>query len=452
MKKIIVYVLILSVFCISGCQKSASVLSDNSSVTEHIVVDDDTDSEYIAVSSQPSQDTTTNITSDATTTATSNTATESADNTISSDVTNQIIRPEKVTTVYKFSIKTANNEHIKKVYYDSQNGNTLQYCLFLPDDYSADKKYPVILFLHGAGEIGSDNVTQLRNINNMFIKNPDYVSQSILICPQTPEWWRLDREYGDGKGTLTSALHLLQEIQKEYSCDENRIYLTGLSMGGYATWELLEHYGDIFAAAVPVCGYGNEMNGQAFVDIPIRIYHGTADPTVSFSSSQDMYNAIVAAGGQKVELFPLEGVGHDAWLYAYADTTMFDWMFAQDKSKTTPTTINPTVPFRVVDSNGNTVITDDDIKEVDYTIHSSKNSGPVDIELLLTDEGKAKLEKAYTTSGGREFTVYCRLQKIYSFTATQPPIDNIFLISGVFKIDNYLSYYHMINDACFENS
>ncbi len=451
MKKIIIYVLIIFVFCISGCQKNVSVISDNSSITEHIVVDDDTDSKIDAISNQSSEDTTTNIETDTTNVTTSPT-TESVDTVTSSDITNQITRPEKVTTVYKFSIKTANTEHIKKVYYDSQNGNTLQYCLFLPDDYSADKKYPVILFLHGAGEIGTDNVTQLNNINNMFTKNPDYVSQSILICPQTPEWWRLDREYGDGKGTLTSALHLLQEIQSEYSCDENRIYLTGLSMGGYATWELLQNYGEIFAAAVPVCGFGTEMLAHTLVDIPIRIYHGTADPTVSFSSSQDMYNAIVAAGGQKVELFPLEGVGHDAWTYAYADTTMFDWMFAQDKSKTTPAIIKPALPFRVVDSNGNTVITDDDIKEVNYSIHSSKNSGGVDMELLLTDDGKAKLEKAYTTSGGKEFTVYCRLQKLYSFTATQAPIDNLFLISGVFKIDNYLPYYHMINDACFENS
>ena len=451
MRKIIVYVLIVSVFCISGCQKNVSLILDNSSMTEQIIADDN-DSKIDDVSNHLLENTTANITTNITTTTeTTDTTTESVDSVTSSDITDQIARPEKVTTVYKFSIKTANTEHIKNTYYDSQNGNTLQYCLFLPDDYSADKKYPVILFLHGAGEIGTDNVTQLRNINNMFIKNPDYVSQSILICPQTPEWWRLDREYGDGKGTLTSALHLLQDIQKEYSCDENRIYLTGLSMGGYATWELLQNYGEIFAAAVPVCGFGTEMFAYKLVDIPIRIYHGTADPTVSFSSSQDMYDAIVAAGGQKVELFPLEGVGHDAWLYAYADTTMFDWMFAQDKSKTTPAIINPALPFRVVDSNGNNVITDDDIKEVNYSIHSSKNPGGVDMELLLTDEGKAKLEKAYTTSGGKEFTVYCRLQKIYSFTATLPPIDNMFLISGVFKIDNYISYYHMINDACLEN-
>ena len=72
----------------------------------------------------------------------------------------------------------------------------------------------------------------------------------------------------------------------------------------------------------------------------------------------------------------------------------------------------------------------------------------MDIELLLTDNGKAKLEKAYTTSGGKEFTVYCRLQKIFSFTATQKPVDNKFVISGIFKIDNYLPYYNILNDAC----
>ncbi|MBR5472917.1 MAG: prolyl oligopeptidase family serine peptidase [Clostridia bacterium] len=359
MKKVIVAFLIISVLCLNGCKKlssdtSSDILSNISSIEYVDNLNDSSDASIISSINSTTNSTTSSVVSDN-----------------SSDTQNTIIRPEKVKTIYGF--KEGISDHIKNTFYDTKNGNTLQYCLFIPDDYSANKKYPVILFLHGAGEIGTDNASQLTNIKNMFSKNPDYVSQAIVICPQTPEWWRLDRDYGDRKGTLSSAMNLLEEIQKQYSCDENRIYLTGLSMGGYATWELLQNYSHIFAAGVPVCGFGNEMNAAALVDIPIRIYHGTADPTVSFSSSQSMYDAIVAAGGKKVELFPLEGVGHDAWSYAYADTTMFEWMFSQDKSKSTPSPIKPVGPFRIVDSNGNNVITIDDVIDVDYSIVNLEN-------------------------------------------------------------------------------
>lgn len=454
MKKIIIFILIISVFILSGCQKNISEISNNSSIDMPANVSSNVDSgldnsssltSSEPIQSTPSSDNNSSIVDN----TSSDTTTESVETVTSSNEKPKIIRPEKITNVYAFNFENGGSEPIKETFYDQQNGNKLKYCLYLPANYSADKKYPVILFLHGAGEIGADNIKQLNNIRNMFDKNPDYVAQSILICPQTPEWWYLDREYGDRKGTLSSALNLLYKIEEQYSCDKNRIYVTGLSMGGYATWELLQNYGEIFAAGVPVCGFGTEMLAYTLVDIPIRIYHGTADPTVSFSNSQRMYDAIIAAGGTKVELFPLEGVGHDAWHYAYADSTMFDWMFAQDKSKQTPSKIVPSLPFKILDSNGNIVISNEDVYDVDYSIVGSAKTGDVDIELLLTENGKEKLEKAYTASGGKEFTVYCRLQKMYSFTATNPPVDNKFVISGIFKIDNYLSYYHMLREACY---
>ncbi|MBR3968940.1 MAG: prolyl oligopeptidase family serine peptidase [Clostridia bacterium] len=507
MKKIIVAFLVISIFCLSGCHKFSSVVSGNSSNFEDVDVNSsytnnvDINSIITSVTNSNSdasngtENTTNNINNDNLNNSNINSdiidnqnkdnsnlsnssnkpstessqinssidyndsqveenssinSTTSNDDNTSSNTTNKVERPEKVTKVYNLNMNTAGTQHLKRTFYDSQNGNTLQYCLFLPDDYSLEKKYPVILFLHGAGEIGTDNTTQLNNIKNIFTNNADYVAQSILICPQTPEWWRLDRDYGDRKGTLSSAMHLLEKIQNEYSCDENRIYLTGLSMGGYATWELLQNYSHVFAAGVPVCGFGNEMNAATLVDIPIRIYHGTADPTVSFSNSQSMYDAIIAAGGTKVELFPLEGVGHDAWNTAYADSTMFEWMFAQDKSKATPAKIEPSSPFKIVDANGNAIITAKDVTFVDYFIVGDTKSG-VDISLTLTDNGRSKLKKAYKNSTGKEFTVYFRLQKVYSFTATKPPIDNQFLMSGVFKIDNYLLYYHLLKDACSKN-
>ncbi len=450
MKKIFIILLIAAMLCITACNKKlgadTSNLSDLESIDIQInssIVSSDETLSTNSESSLPSN--TTDIYSSSENITSSDTT--STDNTTST-TTDVIPRPEKVTKIYDFNVNTTVAEPIKQIFKDQQNGNALPYCLYLPDNYSPNKKYPVILFLHGAGEIGSDNSLQLNNIKNMFTYNADYISQAILLCPQTPEWWSFDRDYyEDGKGTLSSAINLLKEIQNKYSCDKNRIYLTGLSMGSFATWDVLERYGDMFAAAVPVCGGGNEMNASAYVDIPIVMYHGTADPTVSFQSSQRTYDAIVAAGGTKALLIPLEGVGHDAWKQAYADRNMFAWLFAQDKSKNTFIKYQPTSAFRIVDSKGNNVITDDDVQVLDYL----ENPDGVDIKIWLKESGKSKLEKAYTGSGGQEFTVYCLSQKIYSFTATVAPVDKMFLISGVFDNTNYREFYDTVQSACFAN-
>lgn len=128
-------------------------------------------------------------------------------------------------------------------------------------------------------------------------------------------------------------MNLLNEIQRNYSCDKNRIYVMGLSMGGYATWTLLENYPDVFAAGVPICGWGNVYNAHLLVDIPIRIYHGRNDTTVSFSQSQAMYDAIIECGGKKVIFTKLSGYGHNVWEYAAYDDEMHEWLFSQSLKK-----------------------------------------------------------------------------------------------------------------------
>lgn len=352
MKKTIAILLAMCLICLVGCTKINDNYSSNYTSTFSEI---DTSSQIISSAETVSVNSDNVSSSDKATQVEDN----KSNNTITSEVTSSNItssdttvtapRPEKVTKIYDFNINTTVSEPQKLVFNDPQNGNKLPYCLYLPDDYSSSKKYPVILFLHGAGEIGSDNQLQLNNIRNMFAYNAHYVSQSILICPQTPEWWNLDRDYyGDKKGTLSSAINLLKDIQNKYSCDSNRIYLTGLSMGAFATWDVLENYGDMFAAAVPVCGGGNEMMAERYVDIPIVMYHGTAD-----------------------------------------------------------------------------------------------------LEILVSTEGKSKLEAAYTSSGGKEFTVYCLSQKIYSFTATTAPIDNKILIADVFSADNYRGFYEILKSICF---
>lgn len=356
-------------------------------------------------------------------------------------------RPEKVTKIYNTQLDFEVATPIKETFHDSQNGNVLPYALYIPKDYSASKKYPVLLFLHGAGEIGNDNQLQLNGIRNLLYYNADFVSQTILICPQTAEWWNLDREYeGDQKGTLGSVLHLLQKIQNTYSCDENRIYVTGLSMGGYATWDILEHYGNLFAAGIPLCGGGNSGNGRAFVDIPIRIYHGTEDRTVSPVQSKNMYRSIMAAGGNKVELYLLDGYGHDVWSYAYGNRDLFSWLFAQDKVHNPSGKYDYISYFRIVDFNGKTVITDEDIVYADY-INNLDHNDTVDIDIHLTEDGINRLNKAYTASNGKEFTVYCSTQKVYSFTAAKSISDDFFSVVGVFNGDNYLTFLNIIQNV-----
>lgn len=353
----------------------------------------------------------------------------------------QAERPEKITKIYTESIGFTEASPQKGSFYDEKNGNSLPYCLYVPKDYSPKKKYPVILFLHGAGELGNDNTSQLRCISNMFKKNGDFIAQCILVCPQTSVWWNLDGVIpGDGKGTLTSALHLLEDIEKTYSCDKNRLYVTGLSMGGYATWDLLERYGDIFAAGVPLCGGGNAYNGAAFKDIPIRIYHGTADGTVSFSNSKRMYDAIVAAGGKNVELFPLEGYGHDVWNYTYGDRDMFSWLFAQNKANKKAVKYDKkdiVSVFKITDKNGKTVVSDGDIVFTNFIMGG--NGSGIRANIRLSDSGAARLNEAYKSSGGGEFTVYIAGEKFYSFTATEPADDKMFVMAGVLTGENYAS-------------
>ena len=160
----------------------------------------------------------------------------------------------------------------------------------------------------------------------MFNAAGDIISGSIILAPQCPSggWWNLDEDgYGDEMGWLGAAWRLLESVKSEYGGDPDRIYITGLSMGGIATWALIDRYPEKFAAAVPVCGIGNSYSAYNLTGIPIKIYHGTADTTIGCGASDEMYNAILSAGGKMVDYKRLYGVGHNAWDTAYSDRDMF---------------------------------------------------------------------------------------------------------------------------------
>lgn len=354
---------------------------------------------------------------------------------------------EKITEVFDFNCSFPDTEVKAEVYNDPHNGKRLPYRLFFPANYDPSKKYPVLLVLHGAGEMGNNNYLQLHNVKKIFECNGDIVSQGFVLCPQTDVWWDLGGSKLTGK--LGSVLHLLEEVQNTYSCDSDRIYVTGLSMGGYATWDLLANYGHLFAAGMPVCGGNNQIgNGAAMKDIPLKIYHSRDDDTLPFSYSEDTYNAIVAAGGKMAEFIVLDGYKHNAWDYAYADRDAFSWLYAQKKSTYGIDAYEYVPYFTIQDAKGNVVISDEDIKMMYYIGgYNEKEEYVLTLNMMLTNSGFDKLEKAYKASKNSTFTVYWSTEKLYSYTVTGAPESNMLAMVGIFNDETVTTFYETVNHS-----
>ncbi len=224
---------------------------------------------------------------------------------------------------------------------------TLNYRLYVPDDYDPNIKYPVVLFLHGYGERGSDNNVQLGcgMMKGFFSKNYYKDHPCIIVAPQCPSstQWAVQGYTGSygisdtpSTNTFTEAIQLckkaVEQTVADYSVDTNRLYVTGLSMGGYGTWNIITHYPDYFAAAVPLCGGADPNKASRLVDLPIWAFHGDSDPTVPVSGTRDIYNAIIAAGGNKIQYTEYTGADHYIWDPTYARADVWNWMFSQSKS------------------------------------------------------------------------------------------------------------------------
>jgi predicted peptidase len=227
----------------------------------------------------------------------------------------------------------------KKVYKDA-DGKVLKYRLLLPPDYDSKTKYPLVLFLHGAGERGDDNTKQLVHGVAEFTKADNRKKYPcFLVAPQCPEgkkWcevdWGADRHDmpKEPSEPLRLAFELLEQLQKDYSIDAKRIYITGLSMGGYGTWDAICRKPDYFAAAVPICGGCDEKQAEKIAKVPIWAFHGAKDTAVKPARSKNMIEALKKAGGDP-KYTEYENVGHDSWVRAYQDAEMFAWMFGQKR-------------------------------------------------------------------------------------------------------------------------
>jgi len=205
------------------------------------------------------------------------------------------------------------------------DGKEAKYMLFVPHDYNGDKLYPLVLFLHGAGETGNDGQKQsyvgLGPVARMQAKTFPF----FILLPQSQERsWQ-----ADGKDAQR-ALAMLAEVQKNYKIDDKRLYLTGLSMGGFGTWSLAEKYPDRWAAIVPVCGGGDPDKAKDIKDIPCWIFHGDADTAVPVDRSRKMFQALQDAGG-KPKYTEYAGIGHNSWEMAYNTPELYEWMLQQHK-------------------------------------------------------------------------------------------------------------------------
>ena len=222
------------------------------------------------------------------------------------------------------------------------DGQTLNYRLLKPLNYDATKKYPVVLFLHGAGERGDDNVSQLKHGAPLFLKPEVREKYACFVvapqCPAEQKWadidWSSDTPTQPEKLSPSMALVLsaIELLQKEFSIDPDRLYVTGLSMGGYGTWDLITRFPEKWAAAAPVCGGGDKRKAALAKSVPIWAFHGVEDNAVKLVRTVEMIDAIKAAGGNPLfSEYPY--LGHDSWTTAYGEPEFLPWLFTQRREQ-----------------------------------------------------------------------------------------------------------------------
>jgi predicted peptidase len=208
----------------------------------------------------------------------------------------------------------------------NENEIDLKYLFFLPKDYYSDinTRWPLILFLHGMGERGANlELVKIHGIPKIIKTQTDF--PFITVSPQCPiEYvWRDD--------DMQQAVEdILLKIVKNYRVDKTRIYVTGLSMGGYGTWSLAARRPDLFAAAVPICGGGDPATVNVLKNLPIWVFHGGLDEVVLPKESEKMVRALEKAGGKvRYTLYP--EAYHDSWTETYDNTALYDWLLSNRK-------------------------------------------------------------------------------------------------------------------------
>jgi predicted peptidase len=239
--------------------------------------------------------------------------------------TDTIIVYDKSTTILKCIYK-----------YES---DSLLFRLSLPKDYDSSGTFPLLLFFHGAGERGDDNVSQMNLISD-FIESDLFQKQSsFVVLPQCPagekwvdaDWLQLTSTFNYvPERSMSLTIKLLNRILDNYKVDTNKLYVMGLSMGGFGTWDIITRMPDKFAAAVPICGGGDEEQAYKLSNIPIWAFHGSKDKLVNVSRSRNIASRVKSFNGNIIYT-EYKNVGHNAWSYAFKDSKLMSWIYSKSK-------------------------------------------------------------------------------------------------------------------------
>ena len=243
---------------------------------------------------------------------------------------------------------SAQDRNLFEAQYFIQDEDTLRCRILTPQNFALNKKYPLVVFLHGSGERGTDNSLQLAWGADLFL---DSINRSkfpaIVVFPQCPEnesWANVKRtEVKDSLGgfemdtvsntghTSAMVLRFIDTLLAHGSIDKSRIYLGGLSMGGFGTFEFLWRRPDLFTAAFPICGGGTPEKTRLYAKkLPIWIFHGDADPVVAVQHSRRMLHALKNTTAE-VKYTEYPGVAHDSWKNAFAEPGLLEWVFSKKK-------------------------------------------------------------------------------------------------------------------------
>jgi predicted peptidase len=230
------------------------------------------------------------------------------------------------------------SEAFRPAIFQVPNDGMLRYRLSAPPAIEGTDSAPLVVFLHGAGQRGEDNVSQLEHGAldiHRFSQQQDSPAFILAAQVSAEEQW-VDTPWSDDTHRISEQpsrsmrllMALIDNVIDEAPIDKHRVYLVGLSMGGFGVWDLLARRPQFFAAAIPVCGGGDIATANVIKGTPIWAFHGADDVVVKPRRSRDMVRALRAVGGQP-KYTEYEDVGHDAWTLAFADPEVMAWMFSQ---------------------------------------------------------------------------------------------------------------------------
>ncbi|AHM59690.1 phospholipase/carboxylesterase [Flammeovirgaceae bacterium 311] len=227
------------------------------------------------------------------------------------------------------------------------NGDTLPYQILLPQNFDPEQTYPLVLFLHGAGERGKDNAAQLAHGSSLFLRTDIRNNYPAVVvfpqCPKESYWSNVVIKHNDQgrefmfqtEGEPTTAMQLLQGLLQELISkpyiDKQRLYAGGLSMGGMGTLELLRREPNKFAAAFAICGADTTANAQKYRNVPLWLFHGAKDDVVSPEYSKKMADKLEEIGARNIKLTIYPEANHNSWDNAFAETNLLSWLFSKKK-------------------------------------------------------------------------------------------------------------------------